>query len=169
MNWLGEIVQKIVTDKDTVLDLGCGIMQATIGLQCKSIIGVDIFPRYLEKIKHLHPTIHLSVTESCVFLDQSFDVVICLDVLEHLEKSEAMQTVRECKRICRKASILYTPQVFRPNYQAPGGAWGLGDNIYQLHKCILLRHELESEEYKVTVPEFNNPNGCMLAVYERLL
>lgn len=167
MNWLGEIVQSLVTDNDTVLDLGCGIMQATIDLQCKSIVGVDIFPRYLEEIKHLHSTMHLSVTESCVFLDQSYDVVTCLDVLEHLEKSEALQTVRECKRICRKAAILYTPQVFRANYQSPGGAWGLGDNIYQLHRCILLREELESEGYKVSVPELNNPTESMLAVYER--
>ena len=29
MNWLGHVVQKYITIDDSVLDLGCGIMQAT--------------------------------------------------------------------------------------------------------------------------------------------
>jgi len=72
LNWLGEIIQNYVDKSDTVLDLGCGIMQATTDviekhpslsfrqklkgkmaipsiLNCKMIVGVDIWKEYLEK------------------------------------------------------------------------------------------------------------------------
>ena len=165
MNWLGEVIQKNVESSDTVLDLGCGIMQATEGLVCKSVLGVDIFARYLEEIKYTHPTVQLSVEETGAFLDNSFDVVLCIDVLEHLEKDVAVIVLQECIRICRRTSIVYTPRVFQDNPQPKEGAWGLGDNIYQSHKCCLSKEELEATGYMVTIPKSNDKIKCNLGIY----
>lgn len=164
MNWLGELIQRDMDSGDTVLDLGCGIMQVTKGLVCKSILGVDIFRSYLEELKYEYQTLLLSVTQTAVFLDESYDVVVCTDVVEHLEKENALTLLKECTRICRKVAIVYTPIIFRHNQQPEGGAWGLGENPYQLHKCIVSREELESVGYEVTAyPEYN----CHLAIYHK--
>jgi 2-polyprenyl-3-methyl-5-hydroxy-6-metoxy-1,4-benzoquinol methylase len=165
MNWLGEIIQKNVEPNDTVLDLGCGIMQATKGLVCKSILGVDLFARYLEELKYEYQTIQLSVTETCAFLDKSYDIVLCTDVVEHLEKNDALKVIDECIRICRKTAIVYTPRVFQENYQPNDGAWGLGENVYQLHRCVITKEELETAGYKVTIPAVAEQIKCNLAIY----
>ena len=85
-----------------VLDLGCGIMQATTdirgtpgnegNLNCRTILGVDVFSKYLDQIKFEYPTLNIEITNTDIFVDQSYDVVICLDVLEHLTtKREAVK------------------------------------------------------------------------------
>ena len=150
---------------DTVLDLGCGIMGATKGLVCKSILGVDLFSRYLEELKYDYQTLQLSVTETVAFLDKSYDVVTCIDVVEHLDKDDALTVIKECIRICRRTAIVYTPRVFQENYQPEGGAWGLGENTYQLHKCIITKEELEEAGYKVIIPISDDPIKCNFAIY----
>ena len=152
MNWLGELIQKDITPDDTVLDLGCGIMQATDELKAKSILGVDLWDVYLNHIKNLHPTCMINMDETDRFMDESFDVVICLDVVEHLDKKLAIKILDECERICRKKAIIYTPNEFKNNDQATEGAWNLGENIHQKHLCLIERADLKVRGYNVTNP-----------------
>src|SRR3990167_11074146 len=100
MNWLGELISKEITYDDSILDLGCGIMSATDELEHK-ILGVDIWDRYLNHIKDKFPTVKISMEETYRFMDKSYDVVLCLDVLEHLEYELALKIIDECKRIAR--------------------------------------------------------------------
>ena len=64
LNWLGKILQKHISGDDTVLDMGCGIMQATTNslqknrklfyknrnqiLKCKSLLGCELIDKYIE-------------------------------------------------------------------------------------------------------------------------
>jgi len=150
MNWLGDIVQRHVTSSDTLLDLGCGIMFPSDEVTCKAIVGVDVFPRYLEHIRDRCCTIRLGLDETDRFADNSYDVVICLDVLEHLDKPLAITVLRECIRICRKFAIVFTPVEFSDNEQEEEGAWGLGPNEYQRHVCLITSTDLSYHGYKVT-------------------
>ncbi len=162
VNWLGEICQYNIYPFDTVLDLGCGIMQATDDIKCKSVLGVDIWAIYLDKIKSLHPTVMISMDETYRFMDNSYDVVICLDVVEHLEYNLALKVLDECKRICRKTVIIYTPIEFDNNDQPEGGAWEMGDNEYQKHLCVINKSDLTSRDYFVS-----EMNGGYLGIYEK--
>ena len=67
MNWLGHLVQKEVSIFDTVLDLGCGIMQATGGLQARSILGADLVDAYLDQIKKHVATVKISMQQWIVW------------------------------------------------------------------------------------------------------
>ena len=157
------MVQNSVTMDDTVLDVGCGIMQATDDLKAKSILGCDIWHPYLNHIKHLHPTIRLGMDELNRFMDESFDVVICLDVVEHLPKELSLAVIKECKRICRKTAIIYTPGKFKDNKEAVMDAWGLGENHLQEHICLIEKVDFHTYGYNVT-----NPAGDgLLAIYDR--
>jgi cyclopropane fatty-acyl-phospholipid synthase-like methyltransferase len=163
MNWLGDLIQTEITDKDTVLDLGCGIMSATDGLTCKSVLGVDVWKRYLEHIKDRYQTVMISMEETGRFLNKSYDVVLCLDVLEHLEKNLALKIIDECKRIARNKVIIYTPSVHKDNSSAEKDAWGLGECPYQKHISVIDVDDFTSRGFRVKDPMKDNSH---YAVYE---
>ena len=144
MNWLGELVQKEMTLEDTILDLGCGVMQATDELKAKIIIAVDIWDVYLNQLKRCFPTVKADLRKLDCFLDDTYDIVICLDVLEHMEEPEALRLIEKMKNICRKKVIIYTPNNFKTNEQAIDNAWDLGHNEYQRHLCLLDNTKLMS-------------------------
>ena len=181
MNWLGEIIQNNVDKSDTVLDLGCGIMQATTNviekhpspsflqklkgkkaippiLNCKMIVGVDIWQEYLEKNKNRYIVLNIDVMKTDIFLDNSFDVVLSLDVLEHLPEDQCWKLLDEMQRIARKKVIVYTPKEFDPNQE---NAWGMGKNPHQLHKSIIKPVIFEKRGYRVSFPE---PDKNTLAI-----
>ena len=163
MNWLGIMVQSNITPEDTVLDLGCGIMQATDDMKAKSILGCDIWHTYLNHIKHLHPTVRVAMDETWRFMDNSFDVVICLDVVEHLPKHIALDVIKECKRICRRLTIIYTPSKFKDNKDAVNDSWGLGENMLQEHLCLIEKSDFHVNGYHV---ENINEEG-LLATFQK--
>lgn len=151
-NWLGELIQKEITMNDTVLDLGCGIMSATDEIKAKSILGVDIWDKYLNHIKDKFQTVKLSMGETDRFMDKSYDVVLCLDVLEHLPLFTALKVLDECKRIARKKVIIYTPSIHKDNSPAEKDAWGLGECKYQEHICVISKDDLISRGYIISDP-----------------
>ena len=165
MNWLGELLQEKIGPDDNILDLGCGIQQAIDGIKAKSMLGIDIWDVYLNEIKDKINTIKLSMSELDRFMDGSYDVVICLDVVEHLEKELALKVIDECKRICRKKAIIYTPSEFKDNMDSIHNSWNLGENPYQKHICVLGMDDFESRGYNTEIvtddgilAEWNNGN-----------
>mgnify|MGYP001613549616 CR=1 FL=1 len=149
MNWLGELVQKEISIDDIVLDLGAGIMQAVRGLECRFILACDVWTPYLDNLKREYSTIQINMNELNRFMEESYDVVICLDVLEHLEEKDAIKAIDEMKRICRKKLIIYTPNEFKTNEPSIDDAWGLGHNEYQRHKCVLSNSLLRTHGFIV--------------------
>lgn len=187
MNWLGEIIQKHVSPEDTVLDLGCGIMQATTDsmtktkgnggritkhlhsrppdvIKCKSLLGCELVEKYLDKAKNYFPVIKFDLNDLKsfeLFRNKSFDVIICLDVIEHIEYQQALKIIGQMERIARKKIIIYTPSEFKSNEENVEDAWGLGENPFQEHKCFIPATRFESWGYRVSFPE---PDKNTLAV-----
>lgn len=151
MNWLGELISKEITQSDSILDLGCGIMSATDELK-NNILGVDIWDKYLNHIKDKFPTVKISMEETERFMDKSYDVVFCLDVVEHLEYELALKILDECKRIARKKVIIFTPSVHKDNSSAEKDAWGLGECSYQKHLSVIKHDDFKSRDYVVSDP-----------------
>ncbi len=165
MNWLTEYIQKEITPDDLVLDLGCGIMTVTNDLKCKSILGVDHFPPYLQIVSKQHSVIwHNLESNMLTFASKSFDVVLALDILEHLELSKAQNLLLEMKRICRKKVIAYTPSKLDKNESSVENAWDLGRNESQAHKCLITKEEFELWGYKAKII---GPDHNWLAIYNQ--
>lgn len=163
MNWLGELVQKYVTVDDTVLDIGCGIHHTIEGLICKSYLGCDIWPTYLDVVKQKQNVVRIDATKDLDrFPDKSYDVVICLDVLEHVELVQAKEVLEHLKRICRRFAIIFTPQTFKDNQSAVVNAWDLGECQYQHHKCLLTSEILQNCGFKVRI---DNADNAFFGVY----
>lgn len=163
MNWVGNLVQKEVSESDTVLYLGCGIMQ-DVGnkvdnmyfgkLRCKFIVGVDIWRQYLEHIKNEENVIvlNLDIRDLSMFIDKSFDVVIALDTVEHLEEKDSYKVIKEMERIAKKKVIILTPFEFYSNVKHTKEHYpycGLGDNPFMEHKCIVTYEWFEKNGFIV--------------------
>lgn len=83
-----------------VLDVGCGTGLITRNLP-GTVTGLDISPWKLKKVRQHAPwaALVLGDAESLPFKNDSFDAVVCTDVLEHLERpdlavSDAMRVAR---------------------------------------------------------------------------
>lgn len=175
MNWLGRHLQSYISKDDTVLDVGCGIMQATTDvlngkksllgkrdiLQCKHLLGIDPHRDYLKVACKTFPVVQMKVNELDRFVDNSYDVVICLDVLEHIELDDALWAMHQMERIARKKVIIYTPSTFHQNEQNAKDAWNMGANSLQLHRCFLSPDIFKARQYDVSFPE---PDRNTLAV-----
>lgn len=163
MNWLGKKIQKHIHKNDIVLDLGCGIMQATTGIydgkksiKCKTILGVELVEKYLDRVKFHYPTINLDVRHSNYFPDQSFDVVLCTDVLEHLPENDMIELLQDMRRIARKYVIVYTPKEFNHNGDNVENAWNMGENKLQQHQCLVSEELLNNLGYMTEITDIDH-------------
>lgn len=125
----------IPLDTRSVLDVGCGkgTMGAMLRLyrHLKRIVGIDVCDEYLDFVRAdgaYSDLIRLDLAKSKLpFADAEFDVVLCIDVLEHMELNEAMALVAEMERVGKHVVISTggkpTPQD------------DFDDNPYQQHRC----------------------------------
>ncbi len=124
LNWVGSLIQNQIGKDDTVLDLGCGLMLDIMDfcsdypktrLQCKDLVGMDAYQPYLDYlnqrgIKTLNHDLRLNPLP---FGDKSFDIVLLLDVIEHLDNIHQVdKLIAEAKRISRKSIFIVTPQKY---------------------------------------------------------
>ncbi len=97
----------------TILDVGCGegftlerLHQQGIG---EKLEGVDFLKTAIEIGKKQYP--HLTLKEGTIYdlpyKDNSFDLVICSEVLEHLEDPE--KALSELERVTKKHIVLSVP------------------------------------------------------------
>jgi SAM-dependent methyltransferase len=135
-------IQHQILPTDTVLDLGCGIAQFTGNLNCKSILYADVWEPYLNQIKGSKMTIKIDIGNLGCFLDNSYDIVLCIDVIEHFEKEKALEIIREMDRIKIKKLIIFTTKGFVK--QDDGKGWGVNNTEYQKHRCGFQPEELEN-------------------------
>jgi 2-polyprenyl-3-methyl-5-hydroxy-6-metoxy-1,4-benzoquinol methylase len=88
----------------TVLDVGCGmgLLIESLGKRGVDIRGIDLSSYALSSVPvDLRSKCSLGNIASLDFPDESFDVVVSVDVLEHLGRKEIQNAVRECLRVAR--------------------------------------------------------------------
>lgn len=104
-------------ENDSVLDVGCGPgcnlghARDIMGWDNFTYKGVDISPKFIEACKRLFPdgSFEVQDAENLREPDDSFDVVILQDVLEHLPGYR--KAIAEAVRVARKRVVicLWTP------------------------------------------------------------
>jgi len=98
---------------DTVLDVGCGegftlarLKKEKIG---KSYEGIEYDDTAIELGKKLYPTLQIKKGDiyKLPYKDNSFDLVVCTEVLEHLENPK--KAYKELLRVSRKYVLMSVP------------------------------------------------------------
>lgn len=121
---LGRVVQMIVDvankplEKLRILDLGCleGLYSVELALQGAEIVGIEGREASVEKSRFVKEVLSLENLE--FYLDDvrnlskkkygSFDIVLCLGILYHLDAPDVVQFMESISDVCREAAIIDT-------------------------------------------------------------
>lgn len=140
-----DIYQSLINPEDEVLDIGCGNKIITRYLKCKKLTGVDAFEDYLTKFDVLGDM--LKIKE--LVPEKSYDVLFCLDAIEHLEKDAGMTFLGDMESVARKKIVLFTPTFWTDNSEAVlnPNFWSYG-NQYNYHKSLWTIEDFLAKGYK---------------------
>ncbi len=135
----------------SVLDAACGLSLKSKYIPAQIRVGVDIHEEYFKHIEAEVPYVVLKYDIrklNEIFIPKSFDIVIALDVVEHLEKEESLELLRQCEKIARKAVIIETPKGYIPQNM---DIQGHGGDEWQTHRCGWEPEEFEALGYQTVV------------------
>lgn len=152
MNWLGELVRDRVSESDRILDLGCGIMASTGGPLTPRHLGVEAFwPAVKTCAENGAMVLRTDITIfAAMMYPRTWDVVLLLDVLEHLEKDDAKYVLQVSESTATRLVIAFTP--LGHVKQDPYDEWGHGKvNSWQKHKCGFTEEEFKERGYKTSI------------------
>lgn len=139
-----------VEEGDQVLDVGFGLGYGLnlLAIKAKRICGVDVDPKVYQYctdfVRGRNPRLdrlELYDGRRLPFPYAEFDVVTCVDVLEHVEDYDGF--LDEMLRVCRKGVFISTPNR-RPEYTNPDGTprnrWHRREWSFDELDAILNRH-----------------------------
>jgi len=117
-----------------ILDLGCGMggLSTALALEGAQVTSLDYNPAYCQITRLRGQRYNLKLGpvnaagESLPFADGSFELVICLDVLEHVQQPEKL--LAEVSRVLASGGLLYLTAINRyafndPHYHVRGVNW----------------------------------------------
>uniref|UniRef100_A0A6M3KM61 Putative methyltransferase n=2 Tax=viral metagenome TaxID=1070528 RepID=A0A6M3KM61_9ZZZZ len=179
-HWYRTYLASEIDPSESVLSLGCGVLADIEGVDCKELVGIDIYFPYIKELRKrfagdtTRRFVHGNLLE-VEWPYQGFDVVIATDILEHLPLEPAIAMLAKMKRWARRMVIVYTPRVFFDNVtESPDGRCdvlskinregpykGLGRNKYQRHQCVIPIAEFDTKGYRIV----DNPDTGLLAVW----
>lgn len=131
----------------SILDIGCadGDMMGFINKRRRFYaVGIDIYEPYLKEAQKSgnHSEYILCDARKLPFKDKSFDIVLFLETIEHLEKQEGLKVIEDVERIARRQVIISTPVGFAKQDAYSG-------NPYQRHRSFWNPSEMRQRGYKV--------------------
>ncbi len=138
----------------TILDVGCGLSLKSQYVEAEVRVGVDIHRPFLERIETTVPYVVINedvLSLDKLFLPRSFDLVLLLDIVEHLEKEDALRLLEMVEAIARVAVIVETPKGYVPQNI---DIWGWGGDIYQTHRSDWHPEEFLQRGYHVFLREY---------------
>jgi SAM-dependent methyltransferase len=101
------ILSQVTPNMESVIDIGCGrgfFLQKLVEKKAKNIWGCDLF----DAVAVEGTTYQQGNIEALPFPDNSFDVVICSHILEHVKDFD--KAVSEIKRVAKKKVIVTVPK-----------------------------------------------------------
>lgn len=128
-NRIKATINLIPNNVESLLEVGCGDGRILNRLKGKyeKICGLDISYNALEHVKTSKVQGSL---ENLPFLDNSFDILICCEVLEHLPYPIYKKAIKELERVSKKYIIISVPN--KEN---------LGSRMVKCPKCGCSSHE----------------------------
>jgi|ERR1051326_2269662 2-polyprenyl-3-methyl-5-hydroxy-6-metoxy-1,4-benzoquinol methylase len=137
-------VARIVEDAgDSILDVGCGpgaYLQA-LGDLGHQTTGIDANSLFVQSASKYSPRVYQVDLENerlNRFAEGSFDTVLMLDILEHVE--DDVDLLRDALRVCRKNVILTVPTRMPPAFA--GSQFVFGSYLDPTHLRYYSRAEL---------------------------
>lgn len=146
----------------SVLDVGAGLGRYHKALHAKTDGNLVLLDAHLPNI-----VAHKPPSDATIFIGDAlkilptlmpriFDAVIAIDVIEHLEKSDARVLIDEMFRVAERRVLLFTPDGFMPQDK---DNYNLGGDYWQTHRSGWTASELRSLGFDVERWPDLHPNG----------
>lgn len=121
-----KFVAKLLKPSDSLLEVGCGSGLGTIflGQHCANAKGIDVKQSEISEARQLNQRENVSFAHMDLFeapLDEKFDVVVSLDVIEHLTVEQGRRLISEQVRRLKPGGMLVvgSPSVWSYPHQSP--------------------------------------------------
>jgi len=102
---------------------------------------IEVFEEYITPIhKHIYNQIYIGSAEKIINELQSYDLILILDVIEHMDKEIGIKFIDDCKKKC-SAIMIATPKGFT----AQGPYMG---NQFEIHKSGWEKEDFEVLGFK---------------------
>ena len=115
---------------DTVYDIGAGIRPIQ-WYQPHSHICVEPCKQYVKMLELAGYTVAHQTALQFLTHAEPVAAIYMLDVIEHMEKGEALEVISLAKRKAKKQLIIFTPFGF---LEQVDDGWGLGEDFWQTHR-----------------------------------
>jgi len=146
--FLHELLNVIPKDIKTLVDVGCGkgIVGALVRIYRKAnrLVGIDIRQDYLDFCKkhNFYDEIYKVDLRRLPlpFRTKEFELVACVEVIEHLTKTEGNKLLGELERIAENV-IISTPSYWHPNIKS--------ENPFRWHRSLWKIEDFKKRGYKV--------------------
>jgi len=120
----------------------------------RTIDGIEVAAEYVGTIQNLiYNKIFIGNIEEIADSLNTYDLIICGDIIEHIEKEKGKGLVKKLYQKSNDAIIIATPAYFIPQ-------GSIFDNIHESHKSFWI--ESDFKEYKFT--QFYYRSGMLIAV-----
>jgi SAM-dependent methyltransferase len=161
-----DAIRRELKNATSVLDVGCGV-ESPLSLVKKTFysVGIDKFKPSIQisKKKKIHDRYLLMDVKNIdkKFKKKSFDVVISLDLIEHISKKDGFRLLKKMEAIAKKKVIVLTPNGFISQdpfennpYQVHRSGWSTDDfskhgyAVYGMRGLRFMRGEYATLKYK---------------------
>ena len=122
--WIGDSL----VGCESILDLGCGKASPYVRYFHKNYhyaTGVDLFFEVCEAAKSTKRYSAIVQSDALSYLrkcsNRQFDVIMALDIIEHLPKPESAELLVEMERVAKKVIVVVTPNGYWPALLAGDG------------------------------------------------
>jgi SAM-dependent methyltransferase len=138
LSWTEYAEELLPPCASSYLDYGCGAgnMLRRMSGRAERICGVDVDPVVLKTISGVE-TLQIVEGQPLPFPNESFDVITCLEVIEHV--ADERQTLRELARLLRPDGVLIltTPHKGWLTWMDPGNVKFILPGFHRfIHKCF---------------------------------
>lgn len=105
-----------------VLDIGCGNGYGFRYLRKNDYYGIDYYEPSIQEGRRLFPEANFLCSQlpELPFAAESFDNVLCLEVIEHLEEKDVLTLLDEIHRILKPQGVLF---ISSPNFDNKETLW----------------------------------------------
>lgn len=139
------LVQRELPGVTSVLDVGCGLSSPLREIPKRFYsVGVDVFKPTLTALKAYksYDDLVLADGRHLPFKGKIFDVVLSLEVIEHMNKQEGYNFLIHLSRLAKKKLIVSTPSGFLPQGE-------YDNNVHQRHLSGWCENEFKALGFRV--------------------
>ncbi len=114
MSFIKDTLTELLGESESFLDVGCGTgeyLQWAQSVTSGEVHGCDLAEEYCRRAAETAPgaIVRQCTASSLPYEDQSVDVVMCSEVIEHIPYEEQAAVVSELLRVARRHVVITTP------------------------------------------------------------